>query len=202
LYEVEQNLNLRVSTIYYDFENMEKVNDVSEEFKAMRERNGETLIRGALEADLACFKFYNAFLQLVSICIMAFGFYVSSLGQINDPQHTLLEFFLISEVILKPKIFAFLLIICLIPVFIVVLCAYLCCCKKKEPKAKLPMKVKATPEIISKCSECSICFQMFSASEDIVVLPCSELHVFHHTCIDGWTKIKPNCPICRAELCE
>jgi hypothetical protein len=33
-------MQLKVSSTYYDFENMEKINDVSTEFKLMREKTG------------------------------------------------------------------------------------------------------------------------------------------------------------------
>ena len=26
------------------------------------------------------------------------------------------------------------------------------------------------------------------------------LHYFHFTCIEGWLKIKPECPVCRSKL--
>lgn len=57
-----------------------------------------------------------------------------------------------------------------------------------------------TPEMMSKCSDCAICFQTFIAEENVIVLKCSELHIFHDTCIKGWGKIKATCPICRREI--
>lgn len=123
---------------------MEKMGDVSEEFKYLREKNGENIIRTALESDLCAFKAWSSVLHLCSLGIMCFGFAVSSATTLNETQHTILELFLITEVLFKPKIFAVALIITLIPVIAVVMCVYFCCCKKTQ-KAKLPAKVLVSP---------------------------------------------------------
>ncbi len=56
----------------------------------MREKNGENIIKTALESDLPLFKVYYGILQFMSVAIMAFGLTISSIGGINEPQHTIL----------------------------------------------------------------------------------------------------------------
>lgn len=45
---------------------------------------------------------------------------------------------------------------------------------------------------------CSICLGEYETGEQLVKLPCK--HVYHQTCIDGWTKNHTKCPLCNAEL--
>jgi len=82
------------------------------------------------------------------------------------------------------------------PIIVIIIIIYICCCKN-EKKAKLPPKSKATAESLSKCADCPICFQSFNIGDDIIILPCSPMHIFHDNCITAWTKVKPNCPVCR-----
>jgi hypothetical protein len=166
----------------------------------MRESNGCNIIGNALEGSLRCFKFFSTTFMFCSVFVFAFGMTVSSIAPLNETQHSLLEMVLISELMFQPRVYAIMLLLALAPVATVVLCIYCCCCGGRKAKAKLPDRVKATPECISKCAECSICFQGINVDEEVVVLPCSDMHVFHHTCIEGWTKVKPNCPNCRHPL--
>lgn len=155
------------------------------------------MIRNALEGGVRCLKLFNALFMFSSVFVFAFGVTVSTLTPLNEIQHSLLEMVLILELMFQPRVYAILLLIAIAPVAIVVSCVYCCCCGGRVAKAKLPERITATPENISKCSECSICFQGIAVGEEIVVLPCSDMHAFHYTCIEGWTKVKPNCPNCR-----
>ena len=56
----------------------------------MREKNGESIIKTALESDLPLFKVYYGILQFLSVAIVAFGLTISSIGGTNEPQHTIL----------------------------------------------------------------------------------------------------------------
>jgi uncharacterized membrane protein len=67
---------------------------------------------------------------------------------------------LISEVLFRPKVYALLLAVSIVPFLLVFFGIYYCCCKT-ERKAKLPNSQKASAETIAKCSECSICFQAY-----------------------------------------
>lgn len=42
---------------------------------------------------------------------------------------------------------------------------------------------------------CSICQEKFNPDDNCSVLTCQ--HVFHHSCIDEWSKYKQQCPLCR-----
>lgn len=47
--------------------------------------------------------------------------------------------------------------------------------------------------------ECSICTEIFSAGDDVRVLPCQ--HKFHPACIDPWLlNVSGTCPLCRHDL--
>ena len=50
------------------------------------------------------------------------------------------------------------------------------------------------------CITCSICLEDFRGRERIVVMPCSDDHIFHLSCIRKWMKNNEVCPTCRAEF--
>jgi hypothetical protein len=102
------------------------------------------MIRSALEADLQCYKLFETVLMFLSVLTFITGISINSVTTLNETQHGLLEMILISEVMFKSRIYAVLLLICLAPLIVLAVFAYLCC-KKKEPKAKLPKKVLAAP---------------------------------------------------------
>jgi len=62
---------------------MEKVNDVSEEHKVIRESTGMGIIRVALESDFRCFKILERILQLGSAAIIISGFIIGSVSPIS-----------------------------------------------------------------------------------------------------------------------
>lgn len=98
---------------------------------------------------------------------------------------------------LQPKVYAIILVIFFSPIIILGICLYCCCCANSQQRAQLPASTKVSPEIMSKCADCCICFQPFWVDDEVAVLPCSDMHVFHYSCMEGWSKVKPNCPICR-----
>ena len=49
-------------------------------------------------------------------------------------------------------------------------------------------------------SDCIICMQNYEKGENIVILPCSNLHHFHSSCIRSWFGINSICPLCRNNL--
>ncbi len=143
------------------------------------------------------FKFFSWIFMFSSLVVFSSGIAVTNMVTLNEIQYNLLEMVLISEVLLQPRLYAILILILVSPIGIVAGCVYCCFCGGQKMQAKLPDSVKATPECISKCAECSICFQGINIDEEVAVLPCSDMHVFHYSCIEGWTKVKPNCPNCR-----
>ncbi len=42
--------------------------------------------------------------------------------------------------------------------------------------------------------------QNYEKGENIVILPCSNLHHFHSSCIRSWFGINSVCPLCRNNL--
>ena len=75
-------------------------------------------------------------------------------------QDSFLQVFILFEIMLKPKMFLVIVLICLIPLILLVVSIYVCCCKK-EQKVSLPKYESVTKDSLAKCSECAICFQTF-----------------------------------------
>ena len=49
-------------------------------------------------------------------------------------------------------------------------------------------------------TECSICLTEFDESSMVTVLPCDVRHYFHAKCIQDWSRIHTNCPLCKANF--
>ena len=115
-----------------------------------------------------------------------------------------MSLFLVSEFLIQIQVFLCLIFIALIPVLCLLICFYACFCKEGNKEAKLPQAVPATVEIIQKSdgSPCSICFQSIMLDEQVIILPCSDKHVFHDKCIGTWATVKPTCPICHHDLSQ
>lgn len=47
---------------------------------------------------------------------------------------------------------------------------------------------------------CSICYDAFSAGDEVAVLPCS--HRYHAACVGAWLAMATTCPSCREEITE
>ena len=61
---------------------------------------------------------------------------------------------------------------------------------------------RARRPTVSQPSQCSICMGDFQGGEELKMLPCSELHVFHTECIQQWLTKQSSCPLCRSECGE
>jgi hypothetical protein len=139
----------------------------------------------------------------VSFALFIYGIVVMSMYQpLNGAEMTVIILFILSEFVVQAHIFICIIILALIPVFCIFYCLFICLCKQAEKPAKLPQSVPATIEIIQRTdgSPCSICFQGLIPDEQVIILPCSEKHVFHDKCISTWAAVKPACPICRHDL--
>ncbi|CAD8189676.1 unnamed protein product [Paramecium octaurelia] len=51
-------------------------------------------------------------------------------------------------------------------------------------------------------NDCAICMQSFQAKDQVIILSCSDKHVFHTDCIVDWLKLNTNCPLCRKQVIE
>ena len=102
------------------------------------------------------------------------------------------------------KIVLGLLIISLIPLFLLILCVFCCVGIFKAPgqrQVSLPSAFRPTnQQIINSGGTCSICMMDFSTSDNVLTLSCSDKHMFHQLCINGWINVRNNCPICRADI--
>ena len=49
-------------------------------------------------------------------------------------------------------------------------------------------------------SVCCICLEDFEAADQVVQLPCNQLHIFHVECLKSWVYKNENCPMCREPI--
>lgn len=72
---------------------------------------------------------------------------------------------------------------------------------KNEEKDKIELSTENNNKKVKKKirKTCS-CFKKdnFNLNEIVMITPCN--HVYHIDCLQDWMKIKPNCPVCRADL--
>jgi hypothetical protein len=148
---------------------------------------------------------------LISVCsVLSFALFIYGIIVLSkeEPMHSaemvVIILFLISEFLVQLKMYLCLLLLALSPLFCIFCICFVCFCKEPEKVAKLPEPVPATINIVQQTdgSPCSICFQDIILNEQVIILPCSEKHVFHDKCIKTWTTVKPACPICRHDLTE
>ena len=58
---------------------------------------------------------------------------------------------------------------------------------------------KICKEFKEKSPSCCICCDDYELNHDVCIVPkCN--HVFHHECLNEWSKYKENCPICRINI--
>ena len=71
-------------------------------------------------------------------------------------------------------------------------------CEEGAPAAA----TDTVPRRVSQPSQCTICMNDFREDDELKVLPCSELHCFHTSCIQQWLCKQASCPLCRNECGE
>jgi hypothetical protein len=49
-------------------------------------------------------------------------------------------------------------------------------------------------------NKCSICLDTVEMEDEISIIPCGCIQLYHHDCIYDWLKINPSCPSCRKEF--
>eukprot|EP00966_Prymnesium_polylepis_P191367 4435189-Prymnesium_polylepis.1 len=74
-----------------------------------------------------------------------------------------------------------------------------------EPLQELrPSEIDRLPTVrwdeSNRSKECAVCMNAFKANVLLVVLPCSELHIFHRECLATWTSRRNTCPLCRSAV--
>ena len=60
--------------------------------------------------------------------------------------------------------------------------------------------LKLDPSEITQNEECCICYENFTAEQDIIRLPCNEKHIFHAQCIGEWIGRNTICPLCKTDI--
>jgi hypothetical protein len=140
------------------------------------------------------------------------AYFTFILVEFYTPQlHLFFICYLFSELILKSSLYVFLFMMTLFLSFAPICCLLACCFKRQfligcyraliKREAKLLTAQPATLEIIEKAEgNCSICIQEIVHEQKVIILKCSDKHVFHENCIKEWTAIRKTCPICRAKI--
>lgn len=123
-------------------------------------------------------------------------------SRLNPAEIAILIVFLVLEAYLKVKLLIILTLVALSPLICLVFVFYICCCRPREGTMKLNLRAKPaeTDDIVRSGGECSICLMNIKHEEPIYQLPCSDKHIFHEGCLENWSRVKPTCPVCRAEL--
>lgn len=136
-----------------------------------------------------------------SFALFIYGVVLLFTSSLTVAEYIVISIYVFFEFIAHFQIFICLLIMALIPLLCIIFIIYACFCHK-EKRVNLPPSVPATIEILNQTdgADCSICFQAMILDEQVIILPCSEKHVFHDKCIMSWTTVKSNCPICRHDL--
>lgn len=63
------------------------------------------------------------------------------------------------------------------------------------------LKFKELKDVENQISnECSICLDTVELDEQITIIPCGCIQLYHPPCILSWLKINPSCPSCRKEF--
>ena len=116
-------------------------------------------IKKALVSTLCCYKFISSTFQFLSPVILAAGFTIRMQVALTETQLGLLDLILITEIMIRSKVYALVLLIMIVPFFVLFMFFYLC--MQTKPKVTLPTSTRPSEELISKCNECAICLQPF-----------------------------------------
>lgn len=188
----------------YNAQTNSTIEETTPEVRRMVEAGAKNMIRSlAMSKDP-----FNRCIQTIaggiSFALFIYGIVVLAKYPMIWIEVLVMVLFLISEFLIQFQVFACLLLVVLSPLFCLCCCFYVCLCKEGARQAQLPEPVRASLGTVqnSDGSPCSICFQDIMLEEQVIVLPCSEKHIFHENCIRGWTSLKPTCPICRHDLSQ
>lgn len=73
--------------------------------------------------------------------------------------------------------------------------------QKLKSKICQNLKFKEIKDIENQMdNECSICLDDVFDDDDITILPCGCIQLYHPKCILDWLRIKPSCPTCRKDF--
>eukprot|EP00831_Metopus_contortus_P029455 TRINITY_DN24232_c0_g1_i4.p1 TRINITY_DN24232_c0_g1~~TRINITY_DN24232_c0_g1_i4.p1 ORF type:complete len:251 (+),score=37.83 TRINITY_DN24232_c0_g1_i4:44-796(+) len=97
--------------------------------------------------------------------------------------------------------------------YVVIYYCYLCCCtgcKSPSSTAYQEKRMEIIAHLLDDVSfsycrninanSCTVCLADFKNGENVVILDCSERHVFHMDCIKSWLEKANVCPACRAPI--
>jgi hypothetical protein len=98
--------------------------DIPLDYAILREKDGEVDIKNSFEEYLCCYKILSTILQFVSASIFAIGCFIRYTVLLNEGQQSLFDIVLITEVMLKSKLYTIFLLIFLAPLYIIAMCGY------------------------------------------------------------------------------
>lgn len=94
MFEAENEWGIKVSNCFYDFENMEKIEDVQEEYKKIRENLGINAIKAALVDSICCYKCFGGLLEVTSAWFLVYGAIINFQQPLTDFQSSILQIYL------------------------------------------------------------------------------------------------------------
>ncbi|CAD8076062.1 unnamed protein product [Paramecium sonneborni] len=77
-------------------------------------------------------------------------------------------------------------------------------CQKRKDRRRIDDSLKESmfslQEKAEGDNECAICMNEYEEKDKIAVLPCSNKHQFHSSCIRMWLEVNTKCPLCRSDV--
>ena len=69
---------------------------------------------------------------------------------------------------------------------------------ERTARARYDLKPFSRAESPDESGICGVCLQKIPEGTEVAVLPC--MHSFHPKCIETWTKVKKECPMCKTAI--
>ncbi|CAK68906.1 unnamed protein product (macronuclear) [Paramecium tetraurelia] len=77
-------------------------------------------------------------------------------------------------------------------------------CQKRRERRRIDDSLKESMYSLQETAEgeneCAICMNQYEEKDKIAILPCSNKHRFHSTCVRSWLEINSKCPLCRSDV--
>ncbi|CAD8064675.1 unnamed protein product [Paramecium sonneborni] len=74
--------------------------------------------------------------------------------------------------------------------------------QKRRERRRIDVSLKESMYSLQETAEqeCAICMEEYTQKDKIAVLPCSNKHRFHSTCVRAWLQVNSKCPLCRTDV--
>lgn len=191
------------SSVYVADSNI-RVEDADEATKKIYDAITKNAINTNLKLTYGWFRNGDNLYSVLNFCSMINSIVVLSTTSMNAATETNLIIYVIVVGLSEILLIIGSILVVLSPLICLGCCIFCCFCKKQEGDGNtvinIPLKDATMTDIVNAGGNCSICYQSINEKDKIYVLLCSDKHVFHCDCLRHWTKVKNNCPICRADI--